>query len=104
MKFKNYLICDNEYNSFNKTRGQINSILTEFEKHFRDSEFTTSPKGGLILTTISIFVVQLIKTREVIEIDDQEAIERLIKECIGMIVSTEGGAEQLRNQLNKQSK
>jgi hypothetical protein len=61
MKPKDYLVFDNEYNSFNKIRGEINAILTEFEKHFRDSKFATSPKGGIILTTISIFAMQLLK-------------------------------------------
>ncbi|WP_417913393.1 hypothetical protein [Candidatus Electronema sp. TJ] len=101
MKPKDYLICDNEYNSFNKTRGQINAILTEFEKQFRDSKFATSPEGGIVLTTISIFAMQLLKTREAIKANDIEAIKKLVKECAGMIVSTEGRAELLLNQSKK---
>ncbi len=86
MKSKDYLLCDNEYNSFNRVRGQINAILTEFEKQFRNSKFATSPEVEFVLMTVSAVAIQLIETKEVVESNDAEAIKKLIKKYIGQIV------------------
>ncbi|MCI5149683.1 MAG: hypothetical protein D3916_09905 [Candidatus Electrothrix sp. MAN1_4] len=88
MKPEDYLISDNEYNSFNKTRGQVNAILRDFEKQFRDSEFATSPNGSLVIGITSMFAVQLIKAREAIETNDTEAIAHMAKEYMALLAST----------------
>ncbi|MCI5219282.1 MAG: hypothetical protein D3914_08850 [Candidatus Electrothrix sp. LOE2] len=87
MKPEDYLISDNEYNSFNKIRGQVNAILRDFEKQFRDSNFATSPEGMLVLGTTSMFAVQLIKISEAIKANDPEAIRSIAKENMTLIGS-----------------
>jgi uncharacterized membrane protein len=100
MDTKDYLICENEYNSYNKTRGKITQALKEFEKKFRDKNFAQSKKGSAILAVTSFYAGQLLKLQQAIEEDTDELADKILKELMQIAFCTEEGKEYLNNLKN----
>lgn len=100
MDTKDYLICENEYNSYNKTRGEINRSLKELEKKFRDKKFAQSKKGSTALAVTSFYATQLLKLEHAIEEDADEFVDRILNELMQMAFCTEEGKEYLTNMKN----
>ena len=99
MSKTDYLICNNEYNSYNKTRGKINQVLADLEKKFRDSNFATSHKGSVAIVATSLFAAQMLKLEKAVREEGDDSADKMLKEFMDMFVCTEEGKKLVSEEM-----